>query len=296
MNVDDWVKSLKSHKALAGIIAAGVAIVGIGKVAGALGDIRDLFEPLWRKEAISDGSDGSPPLSDEEKEFLRKLKAEEPQRFRPVEPQQESADAEFSRLWPVGSTINIAFLDGSEEDRRLVRSTALEWAEQANVTFSFVADVEASEARITFREPLGTYLGTDCLARPKSEPSMRLGLALQVSDTEEQRFLILHDFGHLLGLIHEHQAPNAKLPWKWEEVYGASSGPPNYWTRQAADLNLRPVANPPAAYKSKPFDPRSVMMYKFPDEWLETPLSGKPSGRLSDGDIDFIRRLYPPRA
>jgi hypothetical protein len=39
----------------------------------------------------------------------------------------------------------------------------------------------------------------------------------------------VHEFGHALGLIHEHQNPNRAIQWNRDAVINDLQGPPNNW-------------------------------------------------------------------
>ena len=48
--------------------------------------------------------------------------------------------------------------------------------------------------------------GTDALSVPKSEPTMRIG-PLSRLGLHFMKSIVTHEFGHVLGLQHEHQRP-----------------------------------------------------------------------------------------
>lgn len=59
-----------------------------------------------------------------------------------------------------------------------------------------------------------SYLGTDATRVPKESFTMNLGFV--------DRPTVLHEFGHSLGLIHEHQSPfPGGFEWDRENVSGA---------------------------------------------------------------------------
>ncbi len=50
--------------------------------------------------------------------------------------------------------------------------------------------------------------GKEALRAGKSEPTMNLGwVTNEASTSDKERGTILHEFGHALGLLHEHQSP-----------------------------------------------------------------------------------------
>ena len=57
-----------------------------------------------------------------------------------------------------------------------------------------------------------SYIGTDAATIPKESFTMNLGFV--------DRPTILHEFGHSIGLIHEHQSPfSGGFEWNKEEVH-----------------------------------------------------------------------------
>ncbi|KAI9459358.1 hypothetical protein HD554DRAFT_2197419 [Boletus coccyginus] len=82
------------------------------------------------------------------------------------------------------------------------------WEDWANISFE-PADVGNADIRIGF-EPGGSWSavgsGADKLDRKK--PSLNLGWLQDLdTPTPEDRSTILHEFGHALGMMHEHQSP-----------------------------------------------------------------------------------------
>src|SRR5204863_6882796 len=84
-------------------------------------------------------------------------------------------------------------------------------------------------------------VGNDCLNTqyfPAHQPTMNYGwLRDNTSDREYERVAV-HEFGHALGCVHEHQSPKARLKWNKAAVYQQFSGPPNYWSKADIDFNI----------------------------------------------------------
>lgn len=107
---------------------------------------------------------------------------------------------EFRKMWINGSTLRVRFMGGTAEQRALVRQQAQWWTEHANLTFAF-NNVPDAEIRIAFDPTDGawSYVGTDCKKIPQGEPTMNLGFF--------DGGTAGHEFGHAIGLGHEHQNP-----------------------------------------------------------------------------------------
>ena len=227
-------------------------------------------------------------LTSEQEARLEVMKKEKPSALRPG-----SGAEEKSKFWVTGSTINVAFLDGNDELKEYVKELASQWTEAANIRFAYVTPTK-SDIRVSFEQPGSwTYLGTDALVIPQNRPTLNLGTLKRVTNENERRRIVLEQFGHALGLIHEHQNPNGSIPWNWDAIYKSAGGPPMFWTRAEIDFNLRTPAHIDSPYRSKQFDPNSVMMHSFPPEWLREPLEISREGTLSPGDIAFVREIYP---
>ena len=85
-----------------------------------------------------------------------------------------------------------------------------EWAKYAGVTFSLV-DLNTSPAapliRITFDPSAGNWSALGSLAQnvPAAQATMNLGWIFDSVDEQPfEKGVILHEFGHALGLTHEY--------------------------------------------------------------------------------------------
>ena len=81
----------------------------------------------------------------------------------------------------------------------------------------------AAQIRISFKYT-GSWstIGIDALDVPANQPTMNYGwLTADTEDAEYSR-VVIHEFGHTLGLIHEHQHPEGGIPYDLEKVYTAT--------------------------------------------------------------------------
>jgi len=194
-------------------------------------------------------------------------------------------------FWPNGSLLRIAFLEGDPEKWDIVENSASQWLKHANLKFKFVADPQKAEIRIGFQPADGSWsaLGTDSLEEndfPKSARTMNFGWLDEA--------VVLHEFGHAIGLGHEHSNPEGGIPWNEPVVIEALKGPPNYWSEKVTRHNVLKKYSLNQTVGTG-FDPDSIMLYFFPPEWT---LNGKGTHEnevLSKQDKMFIacEKAYP---
>jgi serralysin len=197
--------------------------------------------------------------------------------------------------WEDGETIVVRFMEGDPGLQARVRNVAEEWTEpkMANLTFNFITEGPA-DVRIAFIPGKGSwsYMGTVCRQIAPSEPTMNYGWLTASSSDDEVRRVVLHEFGHVLGLIHEHQNPLRPIAWNRAAVIADLSGPPNNWDEQTIENNMFRKYDP-ATVEATDTDPHSIMMYPIPRAWTTDGFSVGFNSELSEKDRELIREAYP---
>ena len=200
-------------------------------------------------------------------------------------------------FWSTGTALRVRFLDGSPTLIHRVMDAASAWTEHANLDFR-VVDGDDAEIRVTF---LGrgnwSALGTDCLVPeiyPADAPTMCLSEVPVAESANRVLRLARHEFGHAIGLVHEHSSPAATIPWNEEVVYAELAGAPNYWSRADVDVNVLAKFSKHDVSNTA-FDEKSVMLYTFPPSWTRDARSYPMNHELSPTDISFVRSIYPGR-
>ena len=197
--------------------------------------------------------------------------------------------------WSPGTEIKIRFLEGTPHLRKRVKHYAEQWIGQdmANLNFAWI-DRGKADIRIAFRQGKGSwsYLGTVCREiGNQAEPTMNYGWLTDQSTEDEIKRVVLHEFGHALGLIHEHQNPEGGIVWKEAAVIAALSGPPNNWSVAKIRNNVLNHYSPDDVLSST-LDPHSIMMYPIPAEWTVGAFSTGLNLDFTDTDRRIIRAAY----
>lgn len=198
--------------------------------------------------------------------------------------------------WEKGYRLRCRFLDGSRTQRRKVEAKARLWERYANVKVVFGDDANA-EVRISFQADDGSWsaVGTDCLNAsyfPKYQPTMNYGWLKDDTDAREYERVVVHEFGHALGCIHEHQSPAEKLDWNRDAVYKEFSGSPNFWSKDDIDGNILEKYSPKGISFTQ-FDVDSIMLYQFDGSLFKSGKGTPENTKLSRMDKQMIGQMYP---
>jgi hypothetical protein len=198
--------------------------------------------------------------------------------------------APIGKTWMNGSTLRVRFIGGTAEQRALVKTQAGWWTQHANLRFDF-NDAPSAEIRISFDENDGawSYVGTDCRNIPLNEATMNLGF-MDGGTTA-------HEFGHAIGLAHEHQNPAGGIQWNEAVVIAECAKSPNFWDEATTRHNILRKYSADQI-KGTAFDPNSIMLYFFPAEWTLNGIGTSANEVLSDLDTQFIAgaKMYPKTA
>jgi hypothetical protein len=244
--------------------------------------------------------------------------------------------------WAPGSTITVAFNGGNPRLHALIEKLVSEWSEFGNIRFDFGRDATGhyrtwsatdldykADVRVAFNAPgYWSAIGKDSVNPDINQPgSQTLNLqGFDVSLPMNYEGTIRHEFGHVLGLEHEHQSPVVKCDFRWDDdkgyvrttdqygqfvadkqghqpgIYTSMEGPPNNWSKEQIDFNLRQLTvvsdAPVSDYNVGAFDKLSIMKYYY-DDWMF--VSGKNSQCYSPGvnfdlsaeDKKLIAAYYP---
>ncbi len=202
-----------------------------------------------------------------------------------------------SVFWTPGETLRIGFRAGTDFQKSEVQTQAVKWCEWANLNFTFVTQAPY-DIYISFDPKKGSWsqLGTESrnTAAGIPEPSMNLGWINSSTPERTRHGLILHEFGHALGLTHEHQNGLRYWDWNINVIYEHYAHPPNQWDRAKVDLNvLAPIEGEPL--RKNFLDQESIMLYSFPPHLFLKDGPNRENYQLSDLDKACMMWKYPGR-
>jgi len=209
------------------------------------------------------------------------------QMTKPVRSGIRRAISPIGKTWMNGSSLRVRFLGGSPTEQAVAKEQAGWWAAVANLKFEFTNALNA-EIRITFDQNDGawSYVGTDCRSIPLDQPTMNLGFL--------DGGTAAHEFGHTIGLAHEHQNPAGGIQWNEAVVIREAAKSPNFWDEATTRHNIlrKYSAN---QINGTAFDPDSIMLYFFPASWTLNGIGTKANEVLSAMDKAFVAgaKMYP---
>jgi hypothetical protein len=203
---------------------------------------------------------------------------------------------EHTKFWRPGRTLTIAIAQLGNGSFDVIKNVINTWAVHVNLKFKFIElsdndELYEGDIRIDllplYNDLASSAVGTDALLIPSYKATMWLG-----SDHTRPgyEYVVLHEFGHALGRVHEHQHPDANIPWdrektyQWFQRYGMS--------RELVDINVLPLERS-AGFTYTPYDRYSVMHYAIPDECTLGDWHQPLNTELSARDIAFALRAYP---
>lgn len=262
-------------------------------------------KPLPRIQAVTSKSASAPHIGCSSIRF-------EVDATRPARP-KASAGVSFAavvqrKIWD-RTRLRVSFVDGSRFDptglmRSRIKAVAQLWsdASYAGINFDWTDQLEYdADIRVSL-SPDGTFwslVGTDSRLSGSNLVTMNLGFNnseyYRTEDTSnfyvrEFHRLVLHEFGHALGFIHEHLSPKSGIVFNEPAAIAYFR---QYGLSHLTDDQIRQqVLSPdPEGENLTEFDLKSVMLYPFPAS-IATPATDN-NWQLSERDIQSVRIAYP---
>jgi hypothetical protein len=140
------------------------------------------------------------------------------------------------------------------------------------------------DVRVRFQKYGGSssLVGTACKSAPPDQFTVTFGW-MDVGT-------IVHEFSHVLGMLHEHQNPSGGIQWNTDAVYQWAQQTQG-WDKETTDVNILD-AYPSNEISGSVFDPESVMLYFFPPELTMNDLQVGQNLRYSQTDLMYLAKMY----
>lgn len=230
-------------------------------------------------------------LSNTQKTALNKVLKSSPFLMLPDFLALKEMAGQLGKFWKPGENLLIYVIGGQNEITKKVLSYAQEWSKHCNINFSVTDDIEKALIRVGFdKSGCWSYIGTDAKGVPRNQATVNFQ---DISTFPEREFkqVVLHEFGHVLGLVHEHQSPVAKVQWNRPFVYNHCKF--NFgWDKSQVDINILGEFEA-TTIRHSTLDKLSIMGYYIPPSFTLNNESYPQNYELSEMDKTFIARIYP---
>jgi hypothetical protein len=197
-----------------------------------------------------------------------------------------------SYLWDKGAQLGVSFLNGTARQRQRVTAYAPVWSIYSGVKLTFLPTPDG-DIRVSFDAGALSYsaIGTQATTLPVGQATMTLAQMTDDLSEAQARALVLHEFGHALGLVHEHQNPAAGVPWNRPAAYRYFGRAPFYLSPAEVDEQILHAYDESVTNHSE-FDPRSIMVYPIPAAITDGSYHVDMNLDLSPIDKSFIASQY----
>lgn len=187
--------------------------------------------------------------------------------------------------------LNVYFVDDriTSLTKRKIIDIANEWSIHADISFIRTNDIKKSDIRVMFGKYSGysSYIGNEA-DKYINRPTMALGELDKEVNEDKTRSIVLHEFGHALGLLHEMHNPDNPIKWDTVKVYSYFKEYHNMGKAEVDKQVLGQIENTEHSL----FDSLSIMTYPIPKKLTLNNISIPMVTELSETDKHRITIYY----
>ncbi|MDB5099503.1 MAG: peptidase [Cyanobacteria bacterium RYN_339] len=211
----------------------------------------------------------------------------------------QSAVSMRDKRWEPGDTIRVKFITPVDPAMRIkIELNANRVALHANLNFNFVDNGKAEiRVAVTASGNSSSKIGTDCKKSIDTSPevsTMEFGWFDASTDDTEYKRVVMHEFMHAIGFIHEQAHPEGGIPWNKDQVYKDYARDQG-WDAAKVDEQVFKIAERGSTNFAS-YDKDSIMQYAIPAEHVTDPAFAVGSNAaLSKLDKVYLKLWYPPK-
>lgn len=214
-------------------------------------------------------------------------------------------------FWESGQTLVVGFTGSNTAvvapivKQHLIDESASSWSPHINLKFDVRADpnnqppnpdiLVATSCDKCDAGACGHYsaLGQFSKAKTMRDGHSMCLAQVMLEEPARQKRIVNHEFGHALGLFHEHQRQG--MDWNKPAVYKFCQDSQGWDNAKCDQQILLAIENEVPAHElaGTPYDPKSIMHYGFPAEWTISGKAHDEALELSAMDKKGIAEIYP---
>lgn len=195
-------------------------------------------------------------------------------------------------LWPDYKTcLKVHFINGEAWQKRYVEEVVTKHYHAVNmrIRFEFLEGMaESSDIRVKFTKNSLSLIGRDAEQCPGE--TMELNISCPNNSGKRLSKIqsdVLHEFGHALGLEHEHQHPGCPFHWDYPALQTKTQ-----WNPEELRRNFEKIPSQDVTVSQ--YDPKSIMHYAIHQgDTMDKNMRLPQNTVLSEEDHRFLALIYP---